>query len=358
MSVAKMVVVVVGALALAACASNGRDTGPAKPFPDDARETRLTNVRQLTFSGENAEAYWAWSGDELVFQVRERLGLECDQIFTMGLDGSAETLVSTGAGRTTCAYFLPGDEEIVYCSTHAQSASCPTPPERTPGMYTWPLYSYDIYRANADGTNVRRLTNGPGYHAEVTSRADGRLLFTSDRDGDLDIYSMNADGSDMTRLTNLPGYDGGPFYSHDGTKVCYRAYHPDDPQDLEVYRDLLAKDLVRPTRMDIWVMKADGSGQRQVTSLPGASFSPFWHPDNKRIIFASNYENPRSRNFDIYLINEDGTGLEKVTHNEQFDCFPMFSPDGKQLVWCSNRLPGEDVSDAFSTNVFIADWNE
>ena len=336
-------------LALAACKSTRE---PISRSPESG-ETRLRNIRQLTDGGENAEAYWSWRGDRLVFQMRGRDGLECDQIFTMSSDGANETMVSSGAGRTTCSYFLPGDREIVYCSTEAHAEECPAPPARVPGTYTWPLYPYDIYRANADGSNPVRLTDGSGYHAEVTARADGRLVFTSDRDGDLEIYSMNPDGSDMQRLTNRPGYDGGPFYSPDGTRICYRAYHPDDPQDLAVYRDLLERDLVRPARMDIWVMNADGSGQRQVTRLAGASFAPYWHPDGERIVFASNFENPRGRNFDLYMVRSDGTGLEKVTTSEAFDCFPMFSHDGRSLVWASNRH-----GDGSDTNVFVADWVE
>ncbi len=340
------------AVLLTACVGNG--TANERRHPDEPTEPRLQNVRQLTFGGENAEAYWSWAGDRLVFQMRGRNDLQCDQIFTMNANGSAETMVSSGQGRTTCAYFLPGDREIVYCSTFAYGAECPTPPPRNPKVYTWPLFPYDIYRANADGSNVRRLTDGAGYHAEVTSRADGLLLFTSDRDGDLEIYTMAADGTGMRRLTNRPGYDGGPFFSPDGTKIVYRAYHPDDPDDLRVYRDLLERDLVRPTLMDIWIMNADGSDQRQVTDLPGASFAPYWHPDGKRIIFASNFEDPRSRNFDLFLINEDGTGMERITTHAEFDCFPMFSLDGEHLVWASNRHGGAEGD----TNIFVADWIE
>ena len=311
-------------------------------------------MRQLTFGGENAEAYWSWGQDRLVFQMRGRKDVVADQIFTMNLDGSNETMVSTGKGKTTCPYFLPGDEQIVYASTHHLGDAPPEPPPKVQGKYTWPLYDYDIYRCDADGSNIVRISESPGYDAEPTVRADGRIVFTSARDGDLDIYTMNSDGTDVKRLTDTPGYDGGPFFSADGKLIVYRAHHPKDPEELRVFRDLLAKNRVQPTRMDIRLMNADGSGQRQVTDLCGASFAPFFHPDGKRIIFASNHENPRGRNFDLYLVGIDGKGLEKVTVSPEFDAFPMFSADGKHLVWASNRH-GKAEGD---TNIFLADWVE
>ena len=179
-------------------------------------------------------------------------------------------------------------------------------------------------------------------------------MFTSLRNGDLDIYTMGVEGRNLKRLTRTLGYDGGPFFSPDGKQIVYRAWHPQAAADSADYRGLIAQNLVRPVRMEIWVMDADGSHQHQVTNLGGASFAPYFHPDGKRIIFASNYKTPRSRNFDLYLINADGSGLEQITTNSEFDAFPMFSPDGHQLVWASNRngkVQGE-------TNIFIADWIE
>ena len=351
----KFLVLTLG-LAAAACASQPPKPPAWRQVPDTPGERHLTNVRQLTFGGDNAEAYWSWKGDQLVFQMSRRDGVPCDQIYVIGADGNDERRVSSGKGRTTCPYFLPGDEKIVYASTHHAGDDCPKPPPAVPGGYTWPLFDYDVYVANADGTGVERLIGGPGYDAEPTVAHDGRIVFTSDRNGDLDIYTMNADGSDVKQLTNTLGYDGGPFFSPDGTKIVYRTYHPETPDEVATYKRLLAARWVQPSRMSIWVMDRDGSNQRQVTNLGGSSFAPYFTPDGKRILFASNFEDDRGWRFDLYLVNLDGTGLEKVTHAPEFDSFPMFSPDGKQLVWCSNRFT--DEGHKRDTNVFVADWVE
>jgi Tol biopolymer transport system component len=315
-------------------------------------ERHLANVRQLTRGGENAEAYFSPDGRQLIFQST-RDGRRCDQQYVMRVDGSDVRRVSTGSGKTTCGYFFDGDRKILFASTHAADTACPPRPDPSKG-YVWRLDPFDIYTANADGSDLRRLTHYGVYTAEGTLSPDGRtIVFTSLKDGDLDIYTMRVDGSDVRRLTATPGYDGGAFFSPDGTKIVYRAWHPTDSA-LVQYRELLAQRLVRPNRMEIWVMNADGSDQRQITSLGGANFAPFFAPDGRRIIFSSNYKTPRSRNFDLYLINLDGTGLEQVTTDPEFDGFPMFSPDGTKLVWASNRhgtTPGE-------TNIFIADWKD
>jgi TolB protein len=314
-------------------------------------EVHLRNVHPLTSGGQNAEAYFSASGKLLIFQ-RQGPAESCDQMYIMGADGGGLHRISSGRGRTTCGYFYDHDRHIFYSSTEHANPTCPPRPDYSQG-YVWALYDYDIYTANADGTGARRLTNGPGYNAEGTLSSDGKtIVFTSLRDGDLDIYTMRTDGSHLKRLTTTIGYDGGPFFSPDGKRIVYRAYHPHTAADSAEYRALLAKHLVRPTHMDIWVMNADGSDQRQITNLPGASFAPYFHPDGKRIIFASNYKDPQSRNFDLYLVNLDGTALEQVTTSPEFDAFPMFSPDGAHLVWASNRhgtAPHE-------TNIFIADW--
>src|SRR5579859_2722199 len=321
-------------------------------IPADSGEVHLRNIRQLTQGGENAEAYFSHSGRQLIFQ-RHVGDSGCDQQFVMNVDGTGMRRVSSGKG-TTCGYFFDDDRRIFYSTTEHADSACPPRPDYSKG-YVWALYNYDIYVASADGSGARRLTDNPGYDAEGTLSPDGKtIVFTSLRDGDLDIYTMGVDGSNLKRLTNTLGYDGGPFFSPDGKQIVYRAWHPQTAADSADYRSLIAQNLVRPVRMDLWVMNADGSNQHRVTDLGGASFAPYFHPDGKRIIFASNYKNPRSRNFDLYLVNADGTGLEQITTSPAFDAFPMFSPDGKQLVWASNRhgkAQGE-------TNIFIADWVE
>lgn len=317
----------------------------------DSGETHLRNIRQITFGGQNAEAYFSHSGRQLILQ-RTPGDSGCDQQYVVNTDGTGLHRVSSGLGRTTCGYFFAGDARIFYASTEHADSACPPRPDYSQG-YVWALYDYDIYVADSSGRNKKRLTRNRGYDAEGTLSPDGRtIVFTSLRNGDLDIYTMRTNGTHLRRLTHALGYDGGPFFSPDGKQIVYRASRLTTARDSADYRALLAKNLVRPTAMDLWVMNADGSGKRRVTQLAGASFAPYFTPDGKRIIFATNFQNPRSRNFDLYLVNPDGTGLEQVTTNPDFDAFPMFSPDGQRLVWASNRhgsVRGE-------TNIFIADW--
>ncbi len=325
------------------------------PAPDLALpgERHLRNVRQLTFGGENAEAYFSFDGAELVFQSTPEGG-GCDQEYVMRADGSGVRRVSTGKGRVTCGYFFPDGSRILYSSTHATSPDCPPPADLSQG-YAWALYDYQIYTVRPDGTDLAPLAPAPGaYNAEATISRDGLVVFTSTRDGDLDLYRMRLDGSDLVRLTDVPGYDGGAFFSADGKRIVFRASRPAGEAELAEYRALLARRLVRPGRLEIYTMNADGSNVRQVTRLGAASFAPFFHPDGKRIVFASNVGDPRGRNFDVYLVNDDGTGLERITTSESFDGFPMFSPDGRKLVFASNR----NGRRPHETNVFVADWVE
>ncbi len=309
------------------------------------------NITQITFSGQNAEAYFSADGKRLILQRQEN-DSTCDQEYTINVDGTGLRRVSNGMGRTTCGWFYDKDQRILYSSTFKSGARCPTPPDMSKG-YTWGLFDYDIYTSKADGSDLRQLTTTPRYDAESVVSPDGkRVVFTSLRDGDLDLYTMNVDGTDIRRVTNKVGYDGGAVWSPDGKQLAWRAFHPETDQTRTDYQDLLKQNLVRPTRMELWVGNVDGSNARQVTTLGGANFAPFFTPDGKRILFASNHKDPRSRNFDLYLVNLDGTGLTQVTTYDDFDGFPMFSPDGKKLVFASNRfakVPGE-------TNVFIADW--
>ncbi|HXK17185.1 MAG TPA: M28 family peptidase, partial [Polyangiaceae bacterium] len=323
----------------------------AAPAGPPSSEPHLKDIKQLTFGGENAEAYWSLDGKQLIMQAHQGEG--CDQIYRVQ-PGSPPVRVSNGKGSTTCSYFLPGNQEVIYASTHLGGDACPPKPDHSQG-YVWALHdSYDIFRANADGSNIRQLTNSPGYDAEGTvCKKDGSIVFTSVRDGDIELYRMNADGSDVRRLTHTPGYDGGAFFNDDCTKLVWRASRPKGPA-LDEFRGLLAKHLVRPTKLELYVGNADGSDATQVTYLNAASFAPFFYPDGKRIIFSSNYGDPQGREFDLWSINTNGTGLERISTAAGFDGFPIFSPDGKQLAFSSNRATPQGQHD---TNVFLANWS-
>ena len=337
--------------------------------PAHQAERHLKNIRQLTVGRQNAEAYFSFSGTKLIFQstndwVKETdattlksadAGLGCYQMYVMDLDSDRVRLVSTGAGATTCGYFFLGDRRLLYSSTHASGPNCPPKPKRE-GAYRWALDDYDIYAVNIDGQELQRLTSTPGYDAEATISPDGKtIVWTSVKDGDLDLYAMNLDGSKPRRLTHEIGYDGGAFFSPDSKRIVYRAAHPTDQAEIDKYQDLLRQGLVEPGQLEIFVMNADGSGQRLVTSNGASNFSPFYFPDGKRIIFSSNIETKGEGgrpSFHLYLIGDDGAGLERLTFDGQFNSFPMFSPDGTKLVWVSDRqtkVPGE-------FNVFLADW--
>lgn len=320
-----------------------------QPHPS---EKHIRNIRQLTATGDNAEAYFSADGKKLIFQST-RAPYKCDQIFTMNTDGSNVQVVSTGKGRTTCAYYTPDGKRIIYASTHLGSPDCPPVPDRSAG-YVWPLYkTFDIFSAKPDGTDLKRLTNTVGYDAEGTISPDGKkIVFTSTRDNDIELYDMNLDGSQQRRLTNEIGYDGGAFYSPDSQWIVWRAARPKTPDEIKQFKDLLAKELVMPAKLEIMVMRADGSEKKQLTSNGTANFAPYFHPNGKQIIFASNVKDPKGGNFDLYLINRDGSGLEQVTFDDHFDGFPMFSNDGKKLVWASNRHGAKEGD----TNIFIADW--
>ena len=324
------------------------------------KETHLRNLRQLTNGGNNAEAYFSFNGKYLVFQSDfSGWGNKCDQIHFMPVKGTQGTMpprVSTGLGRTTCSYFLPGDKTILYASTHLSAKECPETPRFVNGKYVWGIYpSYDIFVADRKGKILRQLTNEPGYDAEATVSPDGKkIVFTSTRSGDLELWTMNIDGSDVRQVTRDLGYDGGAFFSPDSKKLVFRASRPKTPEAIKLYKDLLEEGLVQPTDMEVFTCNVDGSDLRQITNLGKANWAPFYHPSGKKIIFTSNHHLPGGRVFNLFSINTDGTSLKQITFDKVFDAFPMFSPDGKKFAFSSNRFNGGGQD----TNVFVADWVE
>jgi len=337
------------------------------PTPDTLQypdEKHFANIQQLTFGGDNAEAYFSYDSKWLVFQkTNPKENIYCDQIFIGKIPSKPgekfePKLVSTGKGRTTCAAFTKDGKHVIYASTHLRVDSCPAVPDRKKygNKYIWPLYdSYDIFMADLNGKIVKQLTNSEGYDAEATLSPDGnKMIYTSTKDGDIDLYIMDLKTGKEKRITNMQGYDGGAWFSPDGNKIIWRASRPKTEAEIKEYKDLLAENLVAPTSMEVWVANADGSNARQVSSFGQANWAPAYMPDNKRIIFASNHEYKRGFPFNLYTINEDGSNLTKISRDNGFDAFPMFSPDGKKIVFCSNRNNGGTRD----TNIFIADWIE
>ncbi len=330
-------------------------------YPD---EKHFKNVQQLTFGGDNAEAYWSYDSKHIVFQrTNARDGLMCDQIFMGKIpqkpgDKFEYKLISTGKGRCTCPFFTKDGKHIIYASTYLSADTCPPVPDRSKygNKYIWPLYdSYDIFMADLNGKIVKQLTHSKGYDAEATLSPNGnKMIYTSDKDGDIDLYIMDLKTGKEKRVTNEPGYDGGAWFSPDGKKIIWRASRPKTDAEVKEYKELLAENLVAPTSMEIFVANTDGSNVHRVTSFGQANWAPAFFPDSKRIIFASNHKYKRGFPFDLYMINENGTHLSQITHSNTFDAFPMFSPNGKKIVWCSNRNNGG----THDTNIFIADWVE
>ncbi|MCU0339935.1 MAG: DPP IV N-terminal domain-containing protein [Spirosomaceae bacterium] len=325
-------------------------------------EKHLKNIKQLTFGGDNAEAYFSFNNKYVCFQSNNpKWGLECDQIFfldvTKGLKNPDERpqFISTGKGRTTCSYFMPDNKHILFGSTHLGDEKCPPPAKAYLNKYLWAIYdTYDIFVSDLKGNVKKQLTTEKGYDAEATISPKGdKIVFTSTRDGDLDLYTMDLDGKNVKRITSELGYDGGAFFSPDGKKLVFRASRPKLPEEIAEYKKLLSMGLVAPTDMEIYVCNADGSDLRQVTQLGKANWAPYFLPKGDKIIFSSNHHSQRGYDFQLYTINLDGTGLERVTNNSIFNAFPMFSPDGKKLIFSSNR---NNAAGSRDTNLFIADW--
>ncbi len=327
-----------------------------------SRDIHMSNLTQLTFEGDNGEAYFSFDGQQLIFQSN-RGGYQCDKIWTMNIDGSNKRMVSPDQGAHTCSFFYPGGKDIVFASTSHLEGACPPKPALPRNIrYAWPLFPFDIYRAKADGSGLQALTaDNPKYDAEPIISADGKtIVFGSQRDGDFDVYRMDADGSNVKRLTDTLGYDGGPWFSPDGSKIAWRAWHPQTEEEKAQWKENMAKNYIQSTPLDIWVMDADGSNKKRLTNNGATNWAPSWHPDGKRIVFSSNMDDWREQykshghNFELYLINIDGTGLKRLTYNFVFDSFPMFSPDGKKIAFGANRNPAKPRA----TDIFIADWQE
>lgn len=329
------------------------------------QEVHLKKVKQLTFGGDNAEAYWSFDNKHLVFQTNNPgWGLACDQIFTMeakykkpNKKGVRITpdMLSTGKGRTTCSYYMPDGKSVIYASTHLSGDACPAEAPRN-GKYVWMLYpEFEIFQADLKGKVMKQLTTVPGYDAEATVSPNGdKIVFTSLRTGDPELFTMNLDGSDVKQVTDIKGYDGGAFFSPDGKKLIFRASRPSTPEDVAEYQSLLSQNMVQPTKMELFMCNVDGSDLKQITSLGGANWAPYMHPSGQKILFSSNHKSSRGFPFNIFMINVDGTGLEQITYDDTFDSFPMFSFDGKKISFSSNRSNG----DTRDTNVFIANWKD
>ncbi|MDA0985983.1 MAG: hypothetical protein O3A55_00035 [Bacteroidetes bacterium] len=317
----------------------------------NVNEKYLSNLKQLTFGGLNAEAYYSQNGNQIIYQATKG-NLKCDQIFIMDYDGKNEFLISTGKGRTTCGYFIPGTDRIVFSSTHFASDDCLPDADRSQG-YVWAVFDeYDIYSIKTDGTDLQRLTSTIGYDAECTVSPNGKkIIFTSARDQDLELYEMNIDGTNQKRLTFTKGYDGGAFYSSDGKQIIYRAHHPSNIEDQKLGEELLKKELVKPSKMELFLMKNDGSNNRQLTFNGAANFAPFFTPDGKRVIFSSNVNDTTGYNFDLFIIDTTGNNLKQITFTNGFDGFPMISPDGKKIIFASSR----GAKSRREINIFTAD---
>lgn len=333
-------------------------TTPTDTLVYPGEERHLSNLKMMTHGGENAEAYFSPDGKSFSWQGHWNGNYPADQIFIEPTSGGEPKLLSTGKGKTTCSFFVPGTDRIVWCSTHSFSPEPPIPPDRKLG-YLWGLDEYDIYSSKTDGSDVVQLTNEPGYDAEAAVSPDGKMVvFTSVRNGDLDIYTMNIDGSNVKQLTFTYGYDGGPFFTPDGKHIIFRSHLPQTEEEKARYKSLYDQHYIAPAKFEIQLMNIDGSERRQLTNLGAASFAPYALPDGKRFIFCSNYrkldKDQKMPIFNLYIMNYDGTGLEQLTYGKMFDGFPMLSNDGKKFIWCSNRFaPG-----LHSTNVFIADWKD
>ena len=357
-------------LLVASCAVRAADEpdGSGPPFAGlepvdhliEPEEEHFAHLWKVTSGGNNAEAYWSFGDGQLVLQrTNEAEGVPCDRIYVTDPEGEGLVQISNGVGVTTCGYFLPGDEQVLFASTHAGMEDCPPPPDFSRG-YVWPIHAeYDIWVTDLESAETRRMTDEPGYDAEATISPQGdRIVFTSTRSGDLELWTCDLEGGDLRQVTDQLGYDGGAFFSHDGSKLVFRAtvFSPEaEAEERATYRELLANWLVRPHALEVFVVDADGSNRRQVTNLGQANWAPYFFPSDERILFSTNHHDPDPSDgidFDLFAIDEDGTDLERITYYDGFDSFAMFSHDGRYVAFASNRGGSEESE----TNVFVAAW--
>jgi Tol biopolymer transport system component len=310
----------------------------------------LQNIRQLTFDGTHAEAYFNSDATKLILQAT-RQGDEGDQIYILDVSTGSMQRVSHG-GKTTCSWFLP-DGRFFYSSTHHHDVKPPPPPDRSKG-YVWALYrTFDIFLD--DHGKLMPLTNSDGYDAEGTASWDGkRIVFTSHREGEIGLYTMNVDGSDVRKVKHRRGYAGGAVFTFDNQWLVYRAFYPRTPAEQEEFDRLLRERLLHPVNLEIYMSRPDGSEERALTQNGKVNFAPFPLPDGRRVIFCSDLNAPKRGSYQLYLVNTDGTGVEQVTFGDGFNGFPCISPDGRRLAWISDR----NARRPHELNVFLADWKD
>lgn len=308
-----------------------------------APEKFLSNITQLTNREMDlfnaGEAYFSPDMKTIIFQATP-IGASAYQIYTMDLASRKIKMVSTGKGACTCGFFRPDGKKIIFASSHLRPADKPAKDKDDSQGYQWFFDEYmDIFEADVDGSNLRRLTNAPGYDAEGAYSPDGRrIVFTSKRDGDLEIYVMNADGSSPRRITHSKGYDGGPFFSPDGLSILYRGDHRNDGK----------------MNLQLRIVGTDGTSDRAITDNPIFNWAPFWHPSGKSFVFTQVDHEAWSRgkrpNYDLFMMTVTGKQQTRITFDSAFDGLPVFSPDGKKLMWTSKR-GGLD-----EPQIFIADF--
>ncbi len=316
----------------------------------DKREKHFSQLRQLTFEGENAEAYFSPDGKKLIYQWTGPDG-GCDQQYILDLTSGERKMFSSGKGRTTCGYYdYPKGDRLIYATTEGGKAECPPPPDHSLG-YVWALYPDFELVWQKPGGEPEPFVAGPGYDAEATvCFQTGQVVFTSTRSGDLELFIVDGDGKNLKQLTDLPGYDGGAFFSPDCKHIVWRASRPEG-KALADYKALLAKDMIRPSALEVFWMNVDGTGVKQLTDNGKANFGPYPLNGDAGVVFSSNMGDSE-REFDLYLVGLDGGEPERVTYTEGFDGFPMMSPDGEWFVFASNRADPKSRQ----TNLYIAKW--